>query len=276
MSKFTNLIGTKQIADNAITEVELAVALQTKVAQITTNQTDIANIVASKGAANGIATLGADGKLPASQIPAIAVSDFLGEVADEASMLALTGQRGDWAVRTDESKTYMLAGDDASVLANWKEIVSPSDGVTALRNTSGSQTGLNGVVTLADVAFSGAANDVSYTDADYAATDVAGALTEVMGKAKTNESNLSSLTTTVDGKVGLTGIHPYVELTGDINGTNADFTSPVDLAGAKVNAYLGGQLVRPADFSISGNVVTFTATPDYEYQRPALMVMKAA
>lgn len=59
MAKFSNLIGTNQIADNAVTEVELAVALQSKITQITTNQAAIAAIVASKAVANGIATLGA-------------------------------------------------------------------------------------------------------------------------------------------------------------------------------------------------------------------------
>lgn len=276
MAKFKNLIGRNQIADAAISLVELDVALQNEITQITTNKNNIQAIIDSKGAANGLATLGADGKLSASQIPQITISDFLGEVSSEAGLLALTGQRGDWAIRTDNKTSYMLIAENATLAASWKAIVTPDDGVTALRNTSGTQTGLNGVVTLADVAFSGSANDVSFADASYTATTVKGALVEVMGKVSDVEADVATLETAMSGKLALAGFSPYVELTGTINGTNDTFTSPVDLTGAKVVAMMGGQIIHGTEFSIAGNNVKFNAEPTYEYQRPALMVFKAA
>lgn len=270
MAKFGNLIGTSNIADNSVGYSELSVALQGEITQITTNKDNIAAIFASKGAANGIATLGADGKLLSAQIPQIAISDFLGEVATEAAMLALAGQRGDWAIRTDNNTSYMLIAEDATLAASWKAIVSPDDGVTALRNVSGTQTGLNGVVTLANVAFSGAANDVAFADGSYTATNVADALVEVMG-------DVTALQTSIADKLELSGYTPYQELTGTIDGTNKTFTSAVALAGAKVQVFVGGALVRPADYSIAGNDVVFTVvSPDYEYQRPAVSILKAA
>ena len=276
MAKFKNLIGRNQIADAAISLVELDVALQNEITQITTNKNNIQAIINSKGAANGLATLGADGKLSASQIPQITISDFLGEVSSEAGLLTLTGQRGDWAIRTDNKTSYMLIAENATLAASWKAIVTPDDGVTALRNTSGTQTGLNGVVTLADVAFSGSANDVSFADASYTATTVKGALVEVMGKVSDVEADVATLETAMSGKLALAGFSPYVELTGTINGTNDTFTSPVDLTGAKVVAMMGGQIIHGTEFSIAGNNVKFNAEPTYEYQRPALMVFKAA
>ena len=276
MAKFKNLIGRNQIADGAISRVELDVALQNEITQITTNKNNIQAIINSKGAANGLATLGADGKLSASQIPQITISDFLGEVSSEAGLLTLTGQRGDWAIRTDNKTSYMLIAENATLAASWKAIVTPDDGVTALRNTSGTQTGLNGVVTLADVAFSGSANDVSFADASYTATTVKGALVEVMGKVSDVEADVATLETAMSGKLALAGFSPYVELTGTINGTNDTFTSPVDLTGAKVVAMMGGQIIHGTEFSIAGNNVKFNAEPTYEYQRPALMVFKAA
>ena len=276
MAKFKNLIGRNQIADAAISLVELDVALQNEITQITTNKNNIQAIIDSKGAANGLATLGADGKLSASQIPQITISDFLGEVSSEAGLLTLTGQRGDWAIRTDNKTSYMLIAENATLAASWKAIVTPDDGVTALRNTSGTQTGLNGVVTLADVAFSGSANDVSFADASYTATTVKGALVEVMGKVSDVEADVATLETAMSGKLALAGFSPYVELTGTINGTNDTFTSPVDLTGAKVVAMMGGQIIHGTEFSIAGNNVKFNAEPTYEYQRPALMVFKAA
>lgn len=276
MAKFKNLIGRNQIADGAISRVELDVALQNEITQITTNKNNIQAIIDSKGSANGLATLGADGKLSASQIPQITISDFLGEVSSEAGLLTLTGQRGDWAIRTDNKTSYMLIAENATLAASWKAIVTPDDGVTALRNTSGTQTGLNGVVTLADVAFSGSANDVSFADASYTATTVKGALVEVMGKVSDVEADVATLETAMSGKLALAGFSPYVELTGTINGTNDTFTSPVDLTGAKVVAMMGGQIIHGTEFSIAGNNVKFNAEPTYEYQRPALMVFKAA
>lgn len=74
--------------------------------------------VTEKGVANGVATLGADGKVPASQLAAIAITDTY-PVASEAAMLALGAQRGDVAVRSDVGKSFILAGDDPAVLGNW-------------------------------------------------------------------------------------------------------------------------------------------------------------
>jgi hypothetical protein len=67
------------------------------------------------------------GKLPTSQLPDLAISDFLGVAANEAAMLALTGQRGDWCERSDPpGKVWILVADDASLLASWRELVYPA------------------------------------------------------------------------------------------------------------------------------------------------------
>jgi hypothetical protein len=47
-------------------------------------------------------------------------------------MLDLEAQTGDVAIRTDISKTFILADNDPTVLANWKEILTPADGVTSV------------------------------------------------------------------------------------------------------------------------------------------------
>nr|WP_319775947.1 hypothetical protein [uncultured Sphaerochaeta sp.] len=74
-----------------------------------------------KGASNGVATLGSDGKIPASQIPALAlVSVFT--VASEAEMLALTAEQGDMAIRTDTNMSYILSQSPSTTLENWIEL----------------------------------------------------------------------------------------------------------------------------------------------------------
>src|SRR6185312_12179427 len=73
-----------------------------------------------KAAANGVATLDSGGKIPQAQLPAVALTDYLGPVNSQAAMLALVGQRGDWCSRTDRGTDWQLIGDDATQLANWR------------------------------------------------------------------------------------------------------------------------------------------------------------
>ena len=84
-----------------------------------------ARITAQKGQPNGLATLDADAKLEANQLPALAITDTF-VVNTEAAMLALDAQQGDVAVRTDEQKSYILTADPASTLGNWQELLTPT------------------------------------------------------------------------------------------------------------------------------------------------------
>lgn len=86
---------------------------------------------ASRGAANGVASLGSDGKVPANQMPAIALVNVY-QVADEAAQLALVAQAGDVAVRTDEHKSYMHNGGAVGDMTDWIYLENPlgADGFT--------------------------------------------------------------------------------------------------------------------------------------------------
>lgn len=70
------------------------------------------------------ASLDGGGKVPASQLPSIAVTDTF-VVASQAAQVALTAQVGDVAVRTDQNKSYILVTEPASVFANWQVLLSP-------------------------------------------------------------------------------------------------------------------------------------------------------
>jgi hypothetical protein len=111
-----------------------------------------------------------NGVVPTSQIPAIAISEFLGTVSSQAAMLALSGQRGDWAIRTDRARTWVLIGDDASQLANWAEMPVPTDAVTSVNSQIGAV-----VLGYADVgaasAAQGAKADTAIQPGDAALTD---------------------------------------------------------------------------------------------------------
>lgn len=131
--------------------------------------------IAEKGAANGVATLDSAGKIPESQIPAVAITDTFA-VANQAEMLALTAQRGDVAVRSDLNETFILAVEPASSLANWILLRTPTNAVLSVAGKTGA-VGLNS----ADVGL-GNVNNTSDLDKPIS-TDTANALAGKLGDA---------------------------------------------------------------------------------------------
>lgn len=110
------------------------------------------------------------GKLATSVIPALAITDIF-TVDSEAEMLALTAQRGDIALRTDDTPNTMwiLKAEPASTFANWILLSIPS-GVATIN-------GQNGHVVLAatdigadpaGAAITAETNSKNYTDAQIA------------------------------------------------------------------------------------------------------------
>jgi hypothetical protein len=79
------------------------------------------------------------GVVPTSQIPAIAISEYLGAVASQSAMLALSGQRGDWCIRTDSGSAgaWILAGEPSSTLASWVQIPMPAVPVQSVNGQTG-------------------------------------------------------------------------------------------------------------------------------------------
>lgn len=95
------------------------------------------------------------GVVPTAQIPAIAVTEYLGDSANQAAMLAKAGQLGDWTIRLDLGTTWVITGADPTQLANWTALSYPTAPVLSV-------AGRTGVVTLApaDVGL-GAVNNTS-------------------------------------------------------------------------------------------------------------------
>lgn len=92
--------------------------------------------LSQKGTANGVATLGSDGKVPSAQIPALSIVEpFV--VTSESEMLALNAQTGDVAMRTDINKTFILSSNSPTVLADWKEVLTPAAPVQSVNGFTG-------------------------------------------------------------------------------------------------------------------------------------------
>lgn len=76
------------------------------------------------------------GTVPTEAIPAIALTD-VHTVDSEAAMLALDAQRGDMAIRLDESQSYVLAADDPTQAASWVRLATPPDVVSSVAGRTG-------------------------------------------------------------------------------------------------------------------------------------------
>jgi hypothetical protein len=156
-----------------------------------------AEAVANKGVANGYASLGSDGKMPTTQLPALAISDTF-PVASQAAMLALTAQRGDIAIRSDITQTFMLTSDSPSTLADWVVLEHP-DAVTSV-------DGASGTVVLASDGAAGTATK---------RTLGAGATQACPG----NDSRLSDTRTPTDGSVTTAKLAANAVTSAKVDGT---------------------------------------------------------
>lgn len=112
------------------------------------------------------------GVIPTSQIPAIAITEYLGSVSSQVAMLALVGDRGDWCLRSDLGTTWVLSDDDSTLLASWTQLLYPTAPVTSVAGRTGavtlSHTDISGLGTLATQSgtFSGNSSGTNTGDQD--------------------------------------------------------------------------------------------------------------
>lgn len=92
------------------------------------------------GQPNGVATLDGTGKLDTTQLPDLAVSDYLGAVANQTAMLALSGQKGDWCTRSDLGTNWIITGSNPTLLASWTQLSYPVAPVTSVASKTGAVT----------------------------------------------------------------------------------------------------------------------------------------
>ena len=96
------------------------------------------------------------GVVPNSQLPSLAITEYLGTVANQTALLALSGQRGDWAIRTDTGSTWVITTDGGSNLSDWTELSTPADAITSVNGytgtvvLSGSDVGLSSTDNLSE------------------------------------------------------------------------------------------------------------------------------
>lgn len=112
-------------------------------AKITDAGTAAARDVGSK--AGNLLELGAGGKIDKKYLPPVAITEPFA-VSSEEEMLALTAQKGDVAIRSDISKSFILKVAPASNLENWLELQSPDCKINSVNGQIGTV-----VLTTADI-----------------------------------------------------------------------------------------------------------------------------
>ncbi len=76
------------------------------------------------------------GILPSSVLPPVALTSVQ-VVASETAMLALTTEKGDVVVRSDENKSYMHNGGTTGTMADFTELQTPTDSVLSVNGKTG-------------------------------------------------------------------------------------------------------------------------------------------
>lgn len=127
------------------------------------------------------------GKLDPSQLPDIAVVDFLGSPANQVGMLALTGQKGDWAIRTDLGTVWVVTGTDTTQLSSWTQMGYPTAPVTQVAGRTG-----NVVIATTDISGSTSLGRTMMALADAAAGRTALGLGTAAVAALLDEDDMAS------------------------------------------------------------------------------------
>jgi hypothetical protein len=221
-----------RIAESSVTQHESALSIAS-------------SQISDKASANGVASLDGSGKVPSSQLPAIALSEVF-VVSSESAQLALTAQEGDTVVRTDQSKTYIHNGGTAGTMADYTELQVPSSApVTSVNGYTGTVS-----LTTSDIAegtnqyYTSARFDSAFTAKD----------TDDLGEGATNQyftnarsRSAVSLTTTNSSELSYdsgTGVFSYVSPT-----TVADANSVT----LEVRNTTGSTIAKGAAVYISGH-----------------------
>jgi len=171
----------------------------------------VAVIEATEGVADGIATLDADGKLTGTQVPDISITDTY-VVASEVAQLAIDPiQIGDVAVRTDTNKCYINTTGSNASMADWQELLTPTDLVLSVAGKVGHVT-----LVAADLI------DVTATAAELNYTD--GVSAPIQGQLNSKIASVAADSTPqLGGNLDVNGYSIVSESNGDItltpNGT---------------------------------------------------------
>ena len=145
------------VNDNYVTDAEKTVIGNTSNTNTGDQDLSVYQLLSQKDANSGYVGLDSGGKINPLQLPAVAITETF-VVNSQTAMLAIVGQTGDVAVRTDVSKSFILTADDPTVLANWQNLITPTSPVDSVFGRTGVVTAQNGDYTKAQIGLSNVPN----------------------------------------------------------------------------------------------------------------------
>lgn len=174
-------------------------------------------------------------------LPALAISETF-TVASQAAMLALTAQKGDVAVRSDTSTTFILSGTDPTQLSNWTLLATPVSSVLSVAGKTGVVTLVSADITDATSTNTGSRLVLRDGSGNFAAGTITAALS---GNASTATALFN--TRTIWGQ--------------SFNGT-ADITGPITATAATISGAINAGTHIRTTGTLTTNVAS-SAALDY-------------
>jgi hypothetical protein len=240
---------------------QLQITGDLKVKSLTGALTATAGVVASVplGAANGVATLAGDGKVPSSQLPSY-VDDVV-EVANFAALPA-TGETGKIYITLDNNKIYRWTGSTyvevSSSSAVWGAITGTLSNQTDLQNALNAK---QNTLSLTTTGSSGAATLIGSTlNIPNYAPDLSGYVTIGTTQTITGTKTFSGASRQESGlllKNGvLSGLSGYTSLAGASNGLN------IQLSGSSSQQTLVFQSASAYTYTLPAATGTIALTSD--------------
>lgn len=206
---------TKKTIDDIQTESQTAIAGAIGIhAGLTTGVHGItgSHILGTEniGTINGVAGLDGTGKVPITQLPALAITDVY-TVANQTDQLALlaTTQEGDVAIRTDENRSYVRNAGVSGTMADWSLLLTPTDAVLSVFGRTGAVAATTGDYTWAQINKSTSSIGDITTRSHTLLTDIGtnshAAIDTHIGATGTSVHGLGSMSTQASTAVSITG-----------------------------------------------------------------------
>lgn len=193
-----------------------------------------------------------NGLIPTSQIPALAISEFLGDVSSQSAMLALGAQRTDTCFRTDLQQWFYAISDNTAHPSGWRPITTPVSGVISING----QTGVV-ILSKADLGLGNVPNTDATQRSNHQGTQLSNTISNFLQSVR--ETNLFGISDFTNQQIvgNDTILAAFAKLQGQlnnnkyiINAQGADGTAVTGTSSAVTYA-----LNIPANTIISGDVL---------------------